>query len=850
MRYDFTEIEKKWQKHWQSSNAFLATQDAHKPKYYCLEMWPYPSGQIHMGHVRNYTLGDVIARYKKSKGFNVLHPMGWDAFGLPAENAAKEKGAHPRVWTQGNIENMRAEIQQLGFSYDWSKEISTCDPTYYHQQQKVFLEFFKTGVVYRKESFVNWDPIDQTVLANEQVEDGRGWRSGAIVEKKKLTQWFLKITDFADELLEDLKALQHWPDHVKLMQERWIGTSEGCNIKLQIKDSDDVIEIFTTYPETIFGGSFIAISFEHTLAKKLAAKNKDVETFLQECLKGSVALDAIEQGEKLGFDTGLKCLSPINNHEEWSIYIANFVLMDYGTGAIFGCPAHDERDYEFATKYGLPIKQIAKSAKEKSLPFKVSDEDTLYNSGILDGLKSHEAKIKIITFLEHQGLGKKITNYKLRDWGVSRQRYWGCPIPIIHCDSCGVVDVPQADLPVLLPQDIHFDAPGNPLEIHPTFKHVKCPKCGKHATRDTDTLDTFFDSSWYYARFCNPDSAEIVDQNACKYWLPVDQYIGGIEHAVLHLLYARFFFKAMHSTMAVPEREPFTRLMNQGMITHMSYKDAQKKWVEASNVVRKGDKFLHSNTGEEIWPQRIEKMSKSKKNVVSPADIISKYGADTVRLFVLSDSPPEKDLEWTEAGVEGCYKFLNKLYSTIADFVKTHGNKHNLNLEHPFNDAQKQLKIKIHATVNEFTSFIEHFHFNKAIALVRELTNIIYAYKIQHKEDINLVAEGLWITIRLLYPMVPHIAEEMWHVFGNNKSLVNEPWPTPNEKYLSHDTCTLAIQVNGKLRATLDIAIDTTKDIIEKIAFEHDRIKPFTEGKQIKTTIFVKNKILNIVVEQ
>lgn len=833
MKYDFLTIERKWQHLWESTKAFTVHPDEAKPKYYVLEMLPYPSGQIHMGHVRNYTLGDVLARYNMQQGFNVLHPMGWDAFGLPAENAAIEKGTHPADWTYQNIKNMKHELKTIGFSYDWDKEIATCSSDYYKHQQKIFLDFLKCGIAYRTESVVNWDPVDQTVLANEQVVEGKGWRSGATVVRKKLTQWFLKITDFAEDLLKSLEDLQGWPSHVKLMQEKWIGKSHGCNVKFFIKDSKNHIDVFTTLPETLFGASFCAISFEHPLAIELAKKNQDIQAFLQKCKQISTAEAELETAEKLGIDTGLKVINPVVDGQLLPLFIANFVLMGYGTGAIFGCPAHDLRDHEFAIKYSLPIHPVIKGA-EASIPYKVNPEDIMINSDWLNGKTALIAKKEVIKYLEQKGLGKETINYRLRDWGISRQRYWGCPIPVIHCSSCGVVPVPEKDLPIELPKE------PDALSKNLKWKQVKCPKCGNDAERETDTLDTFFDSSWYFARYCNPHTDQVIDNTACKYWLPVDQYIGGIEHAVLHLLYSRFFVKALTKCGYLNLSEPFTNLLPQGMVTHVTYQDKNKKWVFPDDVESKDGKYFLKDKAEEIYQGRIEKMSKSKKNVVAPREIINKYGADTARLFMLSDSPPEKDLEWTDAGIEGSYRFLNKVFNFVADHKLSASNE---------SPSEKGLvfKRKIHTAIHRTSEYIERLHFNKAVAVIRELSNEVFSFKAVTHGDQAVLTEGVKIMVQLLNPMVPHVTEELWQMLGHEESLAKTLWPKVDPSLLHQNTVTLAVQINGKLKDTIEIERDASESAAKAAAFESQKISNAIADKQIKKIIYVQGKILNIV---
>lgn len=840
--YCHQKIESKWQKIWQESNSFRAEQDSTKKKYYILEMFPYPSGKIHMGHVRNYTVGDVIARFKLSQGFNVLHPMGWDAFGLPAENAAIEQNTHPQNWTLENIKQMRTQLDPIGLSYDWSREITTCLPEYYGHEQKIFLDFLKNNLAYKKESVVNWDPIDNTVLANEQVVDGRGWRSGAIVERKKLSQWFLKISDFAEQLLADAKELEGWPEHVRLMQEKWIGKSSGAKIKFAIENSSDSVEIYTTFPETIFGASFCAIACDHPLAQKLATSNGKLYDFITECNQSAVSEEFIEKAEKKGIATGINVLHPIYKDKLIPVYIANFVLMDYGTGAIFGCPAHDARDHEFAVKYNLPIIPVA---NQNEMPCKLAADDILIDSDFVTGLHARVAKEKIIAYLVKEGIGEQTTQYRLRDWGVSRQRYWGCPIPIIYCDKCGTVPVPENQLPVTLPQDVLFDRTGNPLEHHPTWKHVECPNCGGKAQRETDTFDTFFESSWYFIRFCNPNTKETIDKQACDYWLPVDQYIGGIEHAILHLLYARFFVKAMGKCGYFELNEPFSHLLTQGMITHISYKDQKNNWVQACDVVRKGDEFINTQTGEQVRPERIEKMSKSKKNVVAPEEILKEFGADTARLFMLSDSPPDKDLEWTESGIDGAFKFITRLYR-FAKSSSQVDSKHLPGDNLP--PALLEIRKKTHKTIDTVSEDIAKFRFNKAIARIRELFNIIESSTTAGSQAESVIREGLLTTIQLLYPMIPHVCEEMWQMLGNEERLIKHPWPAPIAELLQDSEATIAVQINGKLRATVSLQIDENQESIKAKIVALPEIVKHLEGREIKRIIIVPNKIVNIVV--
>lgn len=850
-KYKFLEIEKRWQTIWKDKEVFKTKESSDLPKYYVLEMFPYPSGSLHMGHVRNYTIGDVIARYKARTGHNVLYTIGWDAFGLPAENAAIERKIHPRVWTNSNISNMKSELQSLGFSYDWDREINTSDPAYYKHEQRIFLDFIKNDIAYRKESFVNWDPVDQTVLANEQVIDGKGWRSGATVIKKKLTQWFLRITDYAEELVEALDGLTGWPEEAKLMQKEWVGKSYGCNIKFVIKDSDKFIEAFSTLPETLFGAAFCAISFDHPMAIELGNGDSNIKKFIEECKSGSVAEKSLETAEKNGFNTGLQVEHPLIEGKYLPVFIANFVLMDYGTGAIFGCPAHDTRDNLFAEKYGLPIVPVIKSLQnpEEAYAKEVKPEDVIINSDFLNGMTSAEGKQKVIEFLEKKGLGKAVSHYRLRDWGVSRQRYWGCPIPIIYCKTCGMVPVPEKDLPVVLPDDIDFNSSSHSLSSHPTWKHVNCPTCGQAAERETDTLDTFVDSSWYFARFCNPYTNDVIDKASCGRWLPVDQYIGGIEHAILHLLYARFFTRAMKKCGYWDLEEPFKNLFVQGLISHVAYKDQKGKWVGLGDVEKKGDRFFEKTTLEEVFSVGVKKMSKSYKNVISPVGTIKDYGCDTIRMFILSDTPASRGFEWTDSGIKGVSKFVNKLYEFIdshLDKIKGFSNKTVADL----NDQQKALRVKTHKTICDFTQCLEQFQFNKAIALIRELTNELFNYSVvETNEDTFVVKESIEAALQLLNPIIPHLTEELWHRLGKNDLLAQGSWPNFDPKLLENDIVTIAVQVNGKLRGTIEInkAI-ASEDEVKAIALKNEKIHKEIAGRTVRRFIYVPGKILNVVV--
>ena len=865
-RYNFRETEARLQAGWEKNRSFAAKENAGKPKYYVLEMFPYPSGNIHMGHVRNYTLGDVVARTKRMQGYNVLHPMGWDAFGLPAENAAIQNNSHPSDWTLANIATMRDQLKLIGLSYDWDREIATCLPDYYKHEQLFFLQFLKHGLAYRKEAEVNWDPVDNTVLANEQVIEGRGWRSGALVERRKLSQWFLKISDFAEELLAGLDALKAWPDKVRLMQEKWIGKSQGATLRLAIRGqrpaaSEECLEIYTTRPDTLFGMSFCAIAPGHPLTLQLAAANRPLATFIQDCQRTGTSEEAIEKAEKKGFDTGLKIIHPFDGHEV-PLYVANFVLMDYGTGAIFGCPAHDQRDFEFAVKYGLPILEVVRGWGDKVIgeekispphnpitpqPHNLTEaytgEGTLINSDFLNGLTVPEAKTRAIAELEKRALGTAKINYRLRDWGVSRQRYWGCPIPIIYCESCGAVPVPEKDLPVALPRDISFEKPGNPLDHHPAWKHVPCPVCGKAARRETDTFDTFFESSWYFARYCSPHSEKPFDADAVRYWMPVDCYIGGVEHAVLHLLYSRFFSRALNKCGLVEFKEPFVRLETQGMICHETYKDAEGKWLSPDEITRDDSGTVTAiKTGKPVTVGRSEKMSKSKKNTVDPRAMIETYGADAARLFMLSDSPPERDLEWTDAGIEGAWRYINRLWKLCHPAGRAAAAQDPV-LTTTAVSQDDRLKKATHKTIAAVTDDIERFHFNKAIARIRELTNLMESIS----ADTPGYAEAIDTVIQLVNPFMPHVSEELWQQTGHTGELTGHPWPKADPALLVDDTVKIAVQVNGKLRATIELPRDLDKKHVEEKALELPAVREALKDKSIDKIIVVPGRIVNVV---
>ena len=852
-RYNFKETEAKWQAVWRDRECFKATEDETRPKYYVLEMFPYPSGRIHMGHVRNYTLGDVVARYKRAHGFNVLHPMGWDAFGMPAENAAIEAKVHPAKWTRDNIGYMRKQLESMGLSYDWSREIATCEPAYYGHEQKMFLAFLANRLAYRKEAWVNWDPVDQTVLANEQVIDGRGWRSGAPVEKRLLPQWFLRITAYADDLLATLDALVRWPERVRLMQENWIGRSEGMNVYFALKGRDDKLEVFTTRHDTLFGASFCALSADHPVAAELARDNPELAAFMAECNRLGTSQAAIETAEKQGFDTGLKALHPLIEGGEIPVYVANFVLMEYGTGAIFGCPAHDQRDLEFARRYRLPVVPVVCPRDTDPSDFAITGQaflgdGVLINSDFLNGLGAEEAREAVAGRLEASGQGKRAVRYRLRDWGVSRQRYWGCPIPVIHCRDCGIVPVPEEDLPVLLPEDVDLETPGNPLDHHPTWKHVACPACGKPAERETDTFDTFFESSWYFARFCSPTAGTAFDRKAADYWLPVDQYIGGIEHAVLHLLYSRFFTRALKECGYLDIKEPFAGLLTQGMVRHETYCDGANQWLYPEEVRRTDDgRYVKADDGSPVTVGRSESMSKSRKNVVDPESIIENYGADTARLFMLSDSPPERDVEWTESGIEGAWRYINRLWRMITE-PPVPLPPVGAAAPDRLSDAAEAARRTIHKTIAAVTDDLERFRFNRAVARIRELTNLLAELGGDGPGEAWVLREGFETTVRLMGPMMPHLAEELWSRLGHDALLADSPWPEADAALIVDDSVVVAVQVNGKLRGTLELPRDADREAVEEAALALPAVIRIIGGKPVREVIVVPNRVINVVV--
>ncbi|MDY1009032.1 leucine--tRNA ligase [Sphingomonas sp. CFBP9019] len=833
-RFNALKADAAWQKVWDERNTFAADDSSTKPRSYVLEMFPYPSGRIHMGHVRNYTMGDVLARFRRMKGMEVLHPMGWDAFGMPAENAAMEKGVHPGNWTRANIATMKAQLKRLGFALDWTRELATCEPDYYGHEQALFLDLFAAGLVYRKESAVNWDPVDMTVLANEQVIDGRGWRSGALVERRKLSQWFLKITDFADELVDGLGALEHWPDKVKLMQENWIGRSQGLQFKFALAGNAtgiDSVEVFTTRPDTMFGSSFVAVAADHPIARAIAETNPDAAAFIELCKRGGTTAAELDTQEKLGFDTGIRATHPLDKTWELPVYIANFVLMEYGTGAVFGVPAHDQRDLDFARKYDLPVKRVVSEGDDEAPVFvgntAWTGAGTIVNSHFLDGMDIEDAKRVVIERAEGEGWGKGTTVFRLRDWGVSRQRYWGTPIPIIHCDACGAVPVPKDQLPIVLPEDVSFDIPGNPLDRHPTWKHVPCPSCGGNARRETDTLDTFVDSSWYFIRFASQPDAKPFDRTGAEKWLPVNQYIGGVEHAILHLLYARFWTRALKHIGMLDIAEPFAGLFTQGMVTHETYKSADGRWLGPDDV-RDG---IEIATGDAITVGRVEKMSKSKKNTVDPEPIVDQYGADAVRWFVLSDSPPERDLPWSESGIEGAWRFVQRLWRLIEADGAANAEGDDI-----------ALRKLCHRTTVGIESDINGLQFNKAVARLYSLCSAIE--KAPQSADRE---QAIRTLLLLVSPMVPHVAEEAWATAGNDGLIADAVWPEVDPALLVDDEVTIAVQVNGKLRDTLVFPKGAPKDEVEAAALASDKIVRLLEGKPPRKVIVVPDRLVNIV---
>ncbi|GLK81590.1 leucine--tRNA ligase [Methylopila turkensis] len=863
-RYDAREAEPRWQKSWDERKLFQTDAADPRPNYYVLEMFPYPSGRIHMGHVRNYAMGDVVARYKRAKGFAVMHPMGWDAFGLPAENAAIEKKVHPKAWTYDNIATMRDQLKAIGLSLDWSREIATCDPDYYAQQQKLFLDFLKAGLAYRRKSKVNWDPVDNTVLANEQVIDGRGWRSGAPVEQRELTQWFLKITDFSEDLLSALDGLTRWPEKVRTMQKNWIGRSEGLTVRFAVAGANDAseVEVYTTRPDTLFGASFVALSADHPIARALAEGNPALASFVEECRRAGTSVAALETAEKKGYDTGLRVAHPFDPSWELPVYVANFVLMDYGTGAIFGCPAHDQRDLDFARAYGLPVTPVV--APEGADPASVTIENVAYdgdgvmiNSRFLDGLRPADAFQEVARRLEAAELnGRPVAarkvNWRLRDWGISRQRYWGCPIPVIHCDACGVVPVPDDQLPVRLPDDVTFDQPGNPLDRHDAWRNVPCPQCGGPARRETDTMDTFVDSSWYYARFTDPKAASPTVKATADRWLPVDQYIGGVEHAILHLLYSRFFTRAMKATGHVGLDEPFAGLFTQGMVVHETYRDADGQWIAPADIRISEDGGARAATrlsdGSAVEIGAIEKMSKSKKNVVDPNDILGSYGADTARWFMLSDSPPERDVIWTEAGVEGASRFVQRVWRLVNE-AAARGAPSGAAAPANVGPAAEALRRAAHGALARVEEDIERLRFNRCVAAAYELANALgQALQADASDDMAFaLREAAEILVQIVAPFMPHLAEEAWAALGHSVLVAETPWPKADPALLASDVVTLPVQVNGKKRDEITVAREADAASIEKAVRQLEAVAKAVGDKPIRKIIVVPQRIVNVV---
>ncbi|WP_157016794.1 leucine--tRNA ligase [Mesorhizobium xinjiangense] len=874
-RYNPRVSEPKWQRAWDDAKLFETKNDAPGEKYYVLEMFPYPSGRIHMGHVRNYTMGDVVARYKRAKGFNVLHPMGWDAFGLPAENAARDNKVNPRDWTYANIATMKGQLKSMGLSLDWAREFATCDPSYYRHQQKMFLDFWKSGLVERKTAKVNWDPVDMTVLANEQVIDGRGWRSGAPVEMRDLTQWFFKITTMAQDLLDGLDTLDRWPEKVKLMQSNWIGRSEGLQIRWKLDPAsapsgESELEVYTTRADTIFGASFMAIAADHPLAKMAAENNPKLAAFIEEIKRGGTSAAEIETAEKKGFDTGIRVVHPFDESWTLPVYVANFVLMDYGTGAIFGCPSGDQRDLDFANKYGLPVVPVVMPDDANAATFRIigealTDDGVMINSRFLDGMKPQAAFDEVAQRLSGVAIGdrpqaERKVQFRLRDWLISRQRYWGCPIPVVHCDDCGAVPVPQADLPVRLPDDVSFDRPGNPLDHHPTWKHVACPNCGKDARRDTDTMDTFVDSSWYFARFTDPwneaQPTDLAYVDGPKGWLPVKQYIGGIEHAILHLLYSRFFARAMKATGHLNSVvEPFEGLFTQGLVVHETYKTsggAHGTWVkpaevkiEEANGVRRASMI---SSGEEVMIGPVEKMSKSKKNVIDPDDIIASYGADTARWFMLSDSPPERDVIWTGAGVEGAHRFVQRVWRLVSEFAPAVAGVSPA----PARDGDAAMISKVmHKAVKAVGEEIERLGFNKAVARLYELVNVLSPQLASASRADSparaALREAVEALVRMIAPMMPHLAEECWATLGGKGLVANLPWPEFDPALVVDDEIVLPVQINGRKRGDLTIARDADRSAVEEAALALEVVRNTLNGKPPRKVIVVPGRIVNIV---
>jgi leucyl-tRNA synthetase len=870
-RYNPREAEGKWQKKWAEQNTFRTDNSDPRPKYYVLEMFPYPSGRIHMGHVRNYAMGDVVARYKRARGFNVLHPMGWDAFGMPAENAAMQNKSHPAKWTYANIATMRGQLKSMGLSLDWSREIATCDPTYYKHQQRLFLDFLKAGLVTRKKSKVNWDPVDQTVLANEQVIDGRGWRSGAIIEQRELTQWFLKITDFAQDLSDSLDDLPRWPEKVRLMQKNWIGRSEGLRVRFALEKNamttDKTVEVYTTRPDTFFGAKFLALSADHPLAIAAGKSDPKIQAFIEECRRMGTSVATLETAEKKGVDTGLRVQHPFDPAWQLPVWIANFVLMDYGTGAIFGCPAHDQRDLDFARAYDLGATPVVCPAGKTAADFEIGNtaydgDGTMINSRFLDGMEIPAAKEEVArrlesTMIDGKPQGERQVNFKLRDWGISRQRYWGCPIPVIHCDDCGTLPVPVKNLPVTLPEDVTFEKPGNPLDHHPTWKHVNCPQCGKAARRETDTMDTFVDSSWYYARFTDPNATDQPTTKAADHWLPVDQYIGGIEHAILHLLYSRFFARAMKATGHLGVKEPFAGLFTQGMVVHETYRGADGSWHTPGEIrieaTAEGRKAFSLADGSPVEIGAIEKMSKSKRNTVDPDEIIGSYGADTARWFMLSDSPPDRDVIWSEEGVQGASRYVQQIWRLVHEMREL-----SQGASMPAGQGDERataIRKIVHGHLMKVEEHIERLRFNTAIAEIRKMTNALSASiaAITAPDQITdamrqAYREALDFMIQMFAPMMPHLAEECWAAAGHDNLVSEAAWPKLDRALAAEDRIVIPVQVNGKKRAELEIEHDANAARVEAEALKLEAVARELDGRTPKKVIIVPKRIVNVVV--
>lgn len=855
--YNPAEIEQETQKHWDTNNSFKATEESGREKYYCLSMFPYPSGKLHMGHVRNYTIGDVVARHQRMLGKNVLQPMGWDAFGLPAEGAAIKNKMAPADWTYSNIDYMKGQLKSLGFGYDWDRELATCKPDYYKWEQWLFIELYKKGLVYRKNSVVNWDPVDQTVLANEQVIDGRGWRSGALVERKEIPQWFIKITAYADELLEELDHMDAWPEQVRTMQRNWIGRSEGVQMDFGIEDSAEKLTIYTTRPDTLMGVTYMAVAAEHPLALKAAETNPELKTFINECSQGGTSEADIETMEKRGLRLGINAIHPITG-DAVPVFAANFVLMGYGTGAVMAVPGHDQRDWEFATKYNVSIKQVitpADGSESSIAQAAYTEKGKLINSGRFDGLTSEAAFDAIASYLEGAEKGRKTVNFRLRDWGVSRQRYWGAPIPMVHCDTCGIVPVSDADLPVVLPEDIAFDATGgSPIKKMPEWYQTRCPECGGQAERETDTFDTFMESSWYYARYTCPDASDKMLDERANYWLPVDHYIGGIEHAILHLLYARFYHKLMRDTGLIESSEPFTRLLTQGMVIAETFyrneADGSKSWFNPEEVDIQHDekgraiKASLQADGQPVMIGGIEKMSKSKNNGVDPQSMVDRFGADTVRLYTMFTSPPEQSLEWSDEGVEGANRFIRRLWNLAwnrQDEIRQGSGRIN-----DLNDAQKEARRGIHSALEQANFDYDRQQFNTVVSACMKIVNILYKLG-NNTTDSAILHEGFGIVLSLLGPIAPHVTHLLWRDLGYGDDILQADWPLTDESALKQESIQYVVQVNGKVRSKIQVAADADKQAVEQAALADEHVQKFIDGNPVRKIIVVPNKLVNIV---